>query len=247
MFEKESSAVLFAGAVLAKPAFRLAFLLLVREMRKGQARRQTHKTRNFNSEGRREKIMQNIIIKKIFGKVILFLAMVCLAMPCSGETMKDTDSIGRASQTIRDTQGEVTVTLDWLRRPGEFALTIDYYGYLTQEGIVNAYLSVNGTQREFITMKEELSNRHQRIRILSFHPTAKVKGNANRLATIADSEVIDYLLFKNAPYYPQFGTVKIELKFFAHGRWDGDGNCNNENYCFKFVNPLKDTVALDHF
>ncbi len=153
----------------------------------------------------------------------------------------DEEPIGTRAHTFVDADGDVTVTVEWLRRPGEFAVTIDYYGYLTQEGMVNCYLRINGTSREFITLKEETPARHQRIRILSFHPTID-----RGLRPLAPDELVDYLLFRNAPYYPQFGRFEIEMKFFANGRWDGDGNNSNNNYKTAFDCPI-DTPAQDHF
>ncbi|HOT28141.1 MAG TPA: hypothetical protein PLU72_08115 [Candidatus Ozemobacteraceae bacterium] len=153
----------------------------------------------------------------------------------------DEEPIGARAHTFVDADGEVSVTVEWLRRPGEFAVTIEYYGYLTQEGMVNCYLSINGISREFITMKEETPARRQRIRILSFHPTV-----GRGLRPLGPGEIVDYLLFRNAPYYPQFGKFEIELKFFANGRWDGDGNNSNDNYRAAFDCPL-DTPAQDHF
>jgi len=185
--------------------------------------------------------------KNLIERVTLVLLIFIFAyiFPLYGKTMNDTDVAGRAQKTVIDQNGEVTVTFDWLARPGEFALTIEYFGYLTQEGMVNAYLSVNGIQREFITLKEELPNRHQRIKILSFHPMDTKKGGKG-LKKISSNEMIDYMLFRNAPYYPQFGEVQIEIKFFANGRWDGDGNRNDANYVFNFKSPIKAEVQ-DHF
>lgn len=177
------------------------------------------------------------IIVLVLGFLILSTSLVM--------GFEDTDVIGRMTKTIRDADGEVTLTLDWLRRPGEFALTIDYYGYLTQEGMVNAFLSVNQTNREFITLREELPNRHQRIRILSFHPTTGKKGPKS-LKKLAPVEMVDYPLFLNAPYYPTFGTVNIEVKFFANSRWDGDSQRGNGNYQVTFASPVKE-AANDHF
>jgi hypothetical protein len=125
------------------------------------------------------------------------------------------------------------------------AISVTYNGYLTQEGLANMYLRVNGEDRTFVTMKKELKNRAQKVRIMSFHPVLKVKG-VNRLASIPDDTLVDSLLFKNAPYYKQFGDINIELKFFCHGRWDGDGNNNNENYQFSFSSPV-DGFSMDHF
>ncbi|MBP7634995.1 hypothetical protein KBA41_12570 [Candidatus Ozemobacteraceae bacterium] len=159
--------------------------------------------------------------------------------------IEDLEPIGVQTHRFVDRDGEVKLTVEWLRRPGEFAVTIDYYGYLTQEGRVNCFLDLNGTRREFITLRESFADRHQRIRILSFHPTV-TRGNARSLKKLTSDEVVDYLLFTNAPYYPQFGTVNIEMKFFSHGRWDGDGNNNNENYRISFPCPIK-VQADDHF
>ncbi|HOY65354.1 MAG TPA: hypothetical protein PLP29_00615 [Candidatus Ozemobacteraceae bacterium] len=181
--------------------------------------------------------------------ITLFLTTAAsFASLTTDETGDDEQPLAHRSRTITDRDGEVTVSLEWLRRPGEFALTIDYYGYLTQEGPVNLYLSVNGTQREFVTLPAELENRHQRIRILSFHPTRVTEG-ARGLRSLARDEAVDYLLFRNAPYYPQFGEVEIEMKFFAHDRWDGDANAGNGNYRVSFACPAtkKGETPIDHF
>ncbi len=159
--------------------------------------------------------------------------------------IEDLEPIGVQTHRFVDRDGEVKLTVEWLRRPGEFAVTIDYYGYLTQEGRVNCYLDLNGTRREFITLRESDSDRHQRIRILSFHPTV-TRGTTRGLKKLASDEVVDYLLFTNAPYYPQFGAVNIEMKFFSHGRWDGDANNDNDNYKIRFPCPIK-VQAEDHF
>ncbi|MGM0598269.1 MAG: hypothetical protein ACQETH_00510 [Candidatus Rifleibacteriota bacterium] len=181
-------------------------------------------------------------LKKIFATSII--ALICSLIPGYG-AMKDMEIIETQSQTIKDDDGEVTVRLDWLNRPGEMAITVFYNGYLTQEGLTNLYICVNGENRDFVTMKKELKNRAQKLRIISFHPTVK-KDGVNRLAKIPNDSIVDGLLFKNAPYYKQFGDVDIELKFFCHGRWDGDGNKNNENYHFKFSSSIKGFVT-DHF
>lgn len=157
----------------------------------------------------------------------------------------DEEPIGTRTHTFTDRDGEVTVTVEWLRRPGEFAVAIDYYGYLTQEGMANCYLSINGISRDFITLKEETPARHQRIRILSFHPSLAGKSGRG-LRPLGPGELVDYLLFRNAPYYPQFGRFEIEMKFFANGRWDGDGNNSDNNYKIAFDCPL-DMPAQDHF
>lgn len=158
---------------------------------------------------------------------------------------EDAEPIGKRAHTFTDLDGEVTVTVEWLRRPGEFAVTIDYYGYLTQEGRVNCFLDINGTKREFVTLQEEAAGRHQRIKILSFHPTVE-RGESRGLKPLEPGEIVDYLLFRNTPYYPQFGNVNIEMKFFAHDRWDGDGNKQNGNYTVSFGCPIK-VPAEDHF
>lgn len=157
------------------------------------------------------------------------------------------DIIASEKKTVRDNNGEVTVQLDWLDRPGEFALTIDYFGFLTQEGLANFFLEVNGTRREFLTMREELPDRTQRIRILSFQPLQKrAKAGPNMLKKLPSNTLVDHLLFTNAPYYSQLGNVRIELKFFIHGRWDGDGNQNDGNFRFEFANTRLAELT-DHF
>lgn len=157
----------------------------------------------------------------------------------------DTDILYSKTKVFEDSRGKITVRLDWLRRPGEMAITIDYFGYLIQEGMANFYLSVNGIQREFLTLKQELPNRTQRIKIISFHPTEKVDG-VNRLQTLSDELMLDSLLFRNAPYYKQFGDVQIEIKFFCHSRWHGDANNNDANFNISFSSPI-DGYKLDHF
>ncbi len=184
-------------------------------------------------------------------KVLLSILVSALAIAGSvfggvPASEKDRPDVALESQkkTISDKDGEVTVTLEFLNRPGEFALTIHYFGYLTQEGPVNCWLEVNGIQREFVTLSE-LPDRSQQVKILSFHPSVLEDG-VNRLRELGKDEMVDYLLFRNAPYFPQLGNVKVALKFFANGRWDGDGNHENDNYRFEFTGPAT-TVAFDHF
>lgn len=196
-------------------------------------------------------------MKTILNVAVYIAVLFCLVLVPSGiaaasdddaeEEMlsEDLEPIGVQTHRFVDQDGEVRLTVEWLRRPGEFAVTIDYFGYLTQEGRVNCYLDLNGTRREFITLRESVSDRHQRIRILSFHPTV-TRGTTRGLKKLTSDEVVDYLLFTNAPYYPQFGTVNIEMKFFSHGRWDGDGNNENENYRISFPCPVR-VQAEDHF
>ncbi|MEW6712118.1 MAG: hypothetical protein AB1403_20025 [Candidatus Riflebacteria bacterium] len=179
-------------------------------------------------------------------KIILFALLLTIIILLPGHTaMADLNIVHSQTQKVVDADGEVSVRVDWLERPGEMAITITYYGYLTQEGMANVYLNVNGEAREFLTMKKELKNRAQRLRIISFHPTV-VEDGINKLSRIPDDSMVDSLLFKNAPYYQQFGELVIEAKFFCHGRWDGDGNNNNENYRFVFTSPVKG-FAMDHF
>ncbi len=159
--------------------------------------------------------------------------------------MSDLDIIHSETKTIQDHEGTVSLTVDWLKRPGELALTVEYFGYLTQEGMVNFYISVNGERREFITLRRETDNRAQKIKLLSFHPTKKIE-NVNRLMKLPEETLVDSLLFRNVPYYKQFGEMTVEIIFFCHSRWDGDGNKNNDNYRFKFQSPITD-FAVDHF
>lgn len=187
-----------------------------------------------------------MLTKNRFAQVLLITLFVLLPSLTWAVNIVDEEPIARQTQTISDRDGDVTVELQWLRRPGEFALTITYYGYLTQEGPVNLYLSVNGVAREFVTLPVELPNRAQQIRILSFHPSRQRKNGPSALRQLDKLETVDYQLFRNAPYYQQFGKPRLEMKFFAHGRWDGDGNRNNENYVFEFDNPVSD-IAPDHF
>ena len=190
--------------------------------------------------------MMEDYMKSLETHAMIYIIMLFFVSSACYAASQDLVAVGKAGKTIEDTDGKVSVTLEWLTRPGEFALNIEYFGYLTQEGPVNLFLLVNGVKREFLTLKEEMPNRHQRIRLISFHPTTS-KAGPNALVKLAKHEVVDYLLFKNAPYYSQFGEVKIEMKFFAHGRWDGDGNRGNENYRFSFKNPMKDSNAISQF
>lgn len=180
-------------------------------------------------------------------KKLFFLSLIIVAaLSSSGyAAMADVNIVYSQTASVVDAEGEVKVRVDWLERPGEMAITITYNGYLTQEGMANVYLSVNGEAREFLTMKKELKNRAQKLRIMSFHPTISEKG-INKLSRIPDDTLIDSLLFRNAPYYQQFGELVIEAKFFCHGRWDGDGNNNDENYRFVFNSPIKG-FSMDHF
>ncbi len=181
-----------------------------------------------------------------FPLMILLGALLWGLPACLGAVgLRDEDVLASRTLTCKDADGEVKVTMEWLRRPGEMALTIEYFGYLIQEGTVNFYLEVNGIRREFCTFQEQLPSRAQRIRFRSFHPTTVHKG-VTKLKTLPPGEVVDYLLFRNAAYYPQFGKTHIELKFFAHGRWDGDSNHGNANYVFEFESPVEEKTQ-DHF
>lgn len=177
--------------------------------------------------------------------LILLLVAVLIITGKAGAQLNDLNIVHSETKVITDADGTVRVRIDYLQRPGEMSLTIDYDGFLTQEGMVNFYLMVNGEIREFSTMKQELKNRSQRIRILSFHPTVR-ENNINRLADLSDGTVVDNLLFRNAPYYQQFGALNVEVKFFIHSRWDGDSNNNNENFKFSFTSPITDMPKF-HF
>jgi len=176
--------------------------------------------------------------------VLVFLA-VLLATVQAGAQMHDLEIVHSETKEIKDANGTIKLRMDWLNRPGEMALTVTYYGYLTQEGMVNFYIDVNGERREFVTMKQEMKNRAQRIRLLSFHPTVKDK-KVNRLAKLPNDTVVDHLLFRNAPYYQQFGSCNVEIIFFVHGRWHGDSTKNNANFCVSFASPITDFPA-NHF
>jgi hypothetical protein len=178
-------------------------------------------------------------------KILVILSLFVLVFTLSGAAMEDLKIVQTQIKTISDDQGDVRVRVDWFARPGEMAITITYNGYLTQEGMVNMYLEVNGEERQFMTMKKEMKNRSQKLRIISFHPVQRIDG-VNRLARIPDDSLVDSLLFRNAPYYEQFGDLHIELKFFCHGRWDGDGNNDDENYRFDFSSEIKG-FAMNHF
>lgn len=179
-------------------------------------------------------------------KIIVLTLLVSFAIVLPGFTaMADLNILHSQTQTIVDNDGEVRIRVDWLERPGEMAITVTYNGFLTQEGMVNFYLNVNGEARNFITLKKELKNRAQKIRLLSFHPTEKING-VTKLMRIPDDTNVDGLLFRNAPYYKEFGDMVIEAKFFVHGRWDGDANHNNENYRFVFSSSISG-ISMDHF
>jgi hypothetical protein len=177
--------------------------------------------------------------------MLLVLVAVLLSAVQAGAQMHDLEIVHTETKEIKDQHGSIKIRMDWLKRPGEMVMTIDYYGFLTQEGMVNFYINVNGEQREFMTMKQEMKNRAQRIRVLSFHPTIKDK-KINRLAELPNDTVVDRLLFRNAPYYKQFGACEIEIIFFAHGRWHGDSENHNENFRLSFLSPIAD-FSVDHF
>lgn len=184
----------------------------------------------------------NCRIKGINTIMIFSISIICCATIFGSELHEDSP-IAKQSQSISDNDGKVTVTCEWLKRPGEMALTIDYYGYLIQEGMVNFYIEVNGEQREFLTMIKELPDRSQRVRLISFHPIRKkMEKGISALKKLEDHTLVDHLLFRNAPYYSALGKVRIELKFFAHGRWDGDSKKDNGNFVFEFTSPLKGDV-----
>jgi len=177
-------------------------------------------------------------------KILLILMVIIFVSPV-GAQMNDLEIVHSETKEIIDQDGIVKIRVDWFKSPGEMALTITYNGYLTQEGLANFYLKINGEQREFLTMRQEMKNRAQRTRIISFHPTIRDK-KINRLVELPSDTIVDKLLFKNAPYYKQFGQLDIEIIFFCHGRWDGDGNNNNENYRFSFISDIID-FSVDHF
>jgi len=135
--------------------------------------------------------------------------------------------------------GDVEVTLDWLERPGEFALTIRYWGPLTQEGPVNVYLDLNGVRRTMVTLTE-LPNRHQMVKILSFQPTRVDADGRTALRPLAPGEIVDPELFRNAAWYPQFGANCLEFKFYVNGRWEGDpkSQAHNGNWRVTFNPPV---------
>jgi len=177
--------------------------------------------------------------------MLLLLFTVLFTAAQAGAQMHDLEIVHTETKEIKDGNATISLRMDWFNRPGEMALTVTYYGYLTQEGMVNFYINVNGEQREFVTMKQEMKNRAQRVRMISFHPTVKHK-KVNKLAEIPSDTVVDHLLFRNAPYYKQFGSCNVEFIFFAHGRWHGDSSNNNENFRVSFESPLTD-FPKDHF
>ncbi|HAE39884.1 MAG TPA: hypothetical protein DCG57_14840 [Candidatus Riflebacteria bacterium] len=176
--------------------------------------------------------------------VLVFVAVLFSAIQ-AGAQMNDLEIVHSETKEIKDSNGTINVRMDWLNRPGEMALTVTYYGYLTQEGMVNFYININGVQREFVTLKQEMKNRAQRIRLLSFHPTVKHK-KANKLAELPSDTVVDHMLFRNAPYYQQFGNCDVEIIFFANGRWHGDSSKDNANFRVSFVSPITD-FPKSHF
>jgi len=139
-----------------------------------------------------------------------------------------------ASQTVafQAAGRDIAAVFSRLERPGEFALTITYWGPLTQEGPVNLWISLNGETREFITL-HELANRHQTITLLSFHPIDPKADGPARLP-LAPWERVDPGFFRNACYEPELGENHLEFIFFAHGRWDGNPEQHNANYTCSF-------------
>ncbi len=184
-------------------------------------------------------------MKMLVKIIVLLLVAVLFITGRAGAQMNDLDIIHSETKDITDADGTVSIRVDWLRRPGEMAMTITYNGFLTQEGMANFYIDLNGESRDFMTLKQEMKNRAQRLRILSFHPTRRVNG-VNRLIELPENTIVDNLLFRNAPYYQQFGDMNIAVKFFIHGRWDGDSNNNNENFYFTFLSPITD-MPKSHF
>lgn len=150
------------------------------------------------------------------------------------------------SQSRNSKSEEVTVTVGFLNRPGEFSLEIRYYGVLLQEGAVNCFLDVNGTSREFVCLAQEQEDGSRRVKILSFHPVVRGEDQGpNRLRAIQVGELVDYLLFRTAPYYPQLGKVKVTVRFFSNGRYGNDGNKIGGAYHFEFESPVSE-APLDH-
>lgn len=133
--------------------------------------------------------------------------------------------------------GNVHVQLDWLERPGDFALTICYWGPLTQEGAVNVWLQLNGSYRELVTLNE-MPDRHQRVTIYSSQPTVTNEAGKTSIRPLESWERVDPELFSRAAYYPQFGQNHLEFKFFANGRWEGDPHRDNANYVLTFIPPV---------
>lgn len=184
-------------------------------------------------------------MKYFFSTTKILIILCVLIVQTGGATMLPVNVLHSETQVLKDDDGEVRVTLDWLESPGEMALTIDYYGYLTQEGMANIYLQLNGEERQFLTMLEELPDRSQRIKVMSYHPTV-IDNGVNKIAPLPGNIMVDSLLFRNAAYYAQFGPTKIEMKFFCHSRWDGDSSNDNHNFVFVFNSPITD-FRVDHF
>ncbi|HMM61929.1 MAG TPA: hypothetical protein PKC25_17560, partial [Candidatus Rifleibacterium sp.] len=97
-------------------------------------------------------------MKKAITLILLLTVLLFITIE-AGAQMNDLDIINSETRDITDADGTVSVRVDWLQRPGEMAMTITYNGFLTQEGLANFYIEVNGEQREFMTMKQELKNR----------------------------------------------------------------------------------------
>lgn len=164
--------------------------------------------------------------------LVLLLVLCHSAFLGATEIRLPADPVSEQTATFTAGRREVSVTFARLERPGEFSVTVKYWGPLTQEGPVNMWISLNGVTREMITL-HELSDRRQTITLLSFHPIdPHAKGTA--LTPLPPTTIVDPDFFRQACYEAEFGQNQLEFIFFAHGRWDGDQNHNNANYSCRF-------------
>ncbi|NLM17167.1 MAG: hypothetical protein GX221_05555 [Candidatus Riflebacteria bacterium] len=148
--------------------------------------------------------------------------------------------IASETKSIVDNEGTVTLRLEYIE-PREMILSVMYYGYLNNEGPVNFYIDFNGQRREFMTMKTFFEDRRQLLKIISFNPLKIGKNGVPVPIDLPDSVQLDHLLFNNAYFANESGINKIEIKFFANSKWDGDGNRDNANYEFYFACPCSHT------
>ncbi|MBF0405825.1 MAG: hypothetical protein HQM10_00610 [Candidatus Riflebacteria bacterium] len=181
------------------------------------------------------------IVKKMFVLSVLIMSItlsVAINEAFGAELMNNITEKPLFSQTfpLNVLRGDVSVSLDWLERPGDFALTVKYWGMLTQEGPVNVYMNFNGVSRDFITL-HEMPDRKQKLVIYSMQPMVTDSNGIARVRELESWEVVDRDLFKNAVYYKQFGKNLIELIFFANGRWEGNPKENNRNWICEFTPP----------
>ncbi|MBF0545714.1 MAG: hypothetical protein HQM08_14820 [Candidatus Riflebacteria bacterium] len=178
-------------------------------------------------------------MKKINYTLFLIVRLMFITNLLFGNTMenlKPDKPISSSDVMLDVVDGAIQVKLDWLERPGEFALTVLYWGPLTQEGNVNLWVNFNGVSRNFLTLCE-MPDRRQMLVIYSFQPTIKSSDGNVQIRELQPWEIVDTNLFQNSAYYKEFGTNSIEFKFFANGRWEGDRKNNNQNWRCVFSPP----------